>query len=312
MRDERNERLLRCVLPAISYDMEGAKLRLAGQLLMLGGVVVAGVGFLSRTEKAGDKPPAAVAVPPLDAAYQAIPGLLDRVYAALNAGNPQVVASIVSESLLNDAKKLDAICPPFLYRAHYIKNIIERPDNHFEVRVRVLWKPVDEDAYRLFFRARDGRFVLEDVDLSDAIGKPDLDAATELAKRFTRAARAGDDATLRQLVSSGFDLAPFVNDSCGRGYFQNIENIRTTFVGFVSRRPGLQIDVRLGFDACGASSGKFIIVEWPDGGQRIVSLETSCLGVVKFKCDGEYRRKAADPELETYTLRRFGLKKPAG
>lgn len=277
---------------------------------MLTGVVAAGIGLNVADREVEVAPPTTATVSPLEAAHQAIPGLLDRIYAALNAGNPQVVASIVSEPLLRDQKKLDAITAPFLYRAHYIENIIQRPDDLFEVRVRALWKPVDEEASILFFRRRGGAFVLEDVDLGSASFQPELDAAEDVARRFTRAARAGDEKALRGLVSPGFDLAPFVKDACGRGFFQNVENVRPNFVGAVSRRPGLQIDVRLTFDACGFSSGRFIVVEWLDGGQRIVSLETSCHGTVKFKCaPGDYRRQAADRNLETYTLRRFGLEK---
>ena len=277
---------------------------------MLAGIVAAGVGLNVADREGAVVPSATVTVSPLDAVHQAIPGLLDRIYAALNAGNPQVIAPIVSGTLLNDQKKLDALTAPFLYRAHYIENIIARPDDLFEVRVRALWKPIDEEASILFFRRRGGAFVLEDVDLDTASFQPELDAAADLARRFTRAARAGDEDTLRQLVSPGFDLAPFVKDACGRGFFQNVENVRPNFAGAVSRRPGLQIDVRLTFDACTFSSGKFIVVEWLDGGQRIVSLETSCHGMVNFRCaPGNYGRQASDPNLEAYTLKRFGLEK---
>src|SRR5258708_26117258 len=83
-------------------------------------------------------------LPMLDEAKKQIPQALQSIYSALDQGNPISVRASMSNDLADNTAKLDAICKPFTYRAHYVEAIIERPQKRFEVRVRVLFKPLEE------------------------------------------------------------------------------------------------------------------------------------------------------------------------
>ncbi len=236
-------------------------------------------------------------IPMLVEAREAIPGTLTQIYQALDQANPQAARAVLSNELADNTRKLDAICKPFTYRAHYIESIVERRNRVFEVRVRVLFRPLDEHAYALIFAVSQHQFVLQDVTdpPQDWFG-PEFAAASDLTRRFLYAMKAGRQDVLAQTVSPGVNTTVYATDSCRQLLLRDTNEFQINRVGLKSYK-GLKIEV-------GANSPGTFLVEKINGEARIVA---AFIGMA----DQDIRcRSAEDRSLETFTLKRFGLPVP--
>ena len=258
----------------------------------------------------GTQPKATVS---LTKAKQSIPTILKSIYEALNNGDIGATRLLVSSELINSTEKLEAICKPFNYRAHYIEAMVERPDQVFEVRAHVLLRPLDEYAYSLLFRISQDRFYLADViEPSENWIDPQKKIAEELARKFIYAARAGRQDILKQIVSPAFDTTPFITDPCWKVFFENINQITYPSVSIEADR-GRKLKVELFLDACSNAQGTFV-VDRIDGEYKIVKADpyghSICFGLhaeAGNKCSSTFPEIVEDRNLEEYTLRRFGL-----
>lgn len=159
-----------------------------------------------ESQHAGAKTLAALRdfLPMLDEAKKQIPQLLQTIYSALDQGNPLSVHNLMSNELANNTAKLDTICKPFTYRSHYVEGVIERPQKRFEVRVHVLFKPLDERVYLLWFGLSGTGFQLQDVgDPPTDWFQPQLTAAEQVVRKFVYAANAGRNDVVQQIVTPG-------------------------------------------------------------------------------------------------------------
>jgi len=256
--------------------------------------------------------------PMLDEARRVIPGTLKSIYQALDQGNPQSVRPALSNELATNARKLDAICKPFTYRAHYVEAIVEHPGRQFEVRVRVLFKPVEEQAYILLFRVSQDHFSLQDIaDPPQEWFGPQLSTASDLARRFMYASMAGRKDVLTELISASVDVSQFTNGPCWLAILGHEAKILDTKM--ISYK-GLKAEVIVS----GAQTQSFLflvdsfgdqykvvapfwkindtyIMNYPDPEHKCGESTQTFLGSIG---DTE------DPNLEAYTLKRFGLKTP--
>ena len=254
--------------------------------------------------------------PPIVLARREIPGIVSRVYAALDDGNPLSLRPVLSERAKNDFQVFDAICKPYTYRAHYIENIIERPENRFEVRVRVLVKPTDERAYVLVFVNKGGSFVL------DAVGDPpeswfaeDKERAIEVARQFVYAAKAGKADVLSKLAPAGMDVTGFVTDKCWRQFFYDVGDVRAG--AELESFKGLKVKVTMNLDLAGVFGWKgigssYFYVERVEDDYKIVAADprgnTFGFYMPLEGCrDLTHFAKVEDPNLEARTLARFNL-----
>ena len=175
-------------------------------------------------------------LPRLELAKQIIPTNLIHIYNALNQGDLQGVQPYVSQQLAGNYQTLDQICKPFKYRAHYIEAIIERPQGRFEVRVHVLFQPMDERAYVLrFFMTQGGDFYLNDVLVpNDDWFGPGKEVAAELARNFVYAAKAHRTEELARLVTPGIPIDAYATDPCWKQFFVDSEEVRVMPVNLTS------------------------------------------------------------------------------
>jgi len=102
---------------------------------------------------------AKVELPPVAAAEAGISGALERIFAALNDGNRRAAADYFTPELLDSQRKLDEICRPFNYRAHYIEKIVDRGDR-FEAWVHILYKTPGEELASYEFVPKQNQYVL--------------------------------------------------------------------------------------------------------------------------------------------------------
>jgi hypothetical protein len=241
--------------------------------------------------------------PMLGHAKQVIPGILDQIYQALDQGNWQTVRPMLSPDLASNSQKLGLICYPFMYRTHYVESIIERPQHQFEVRVRVLFKAVDEHAYVLLFGVSGDTFFLEDIadPPQDWFGAQ-LIAAKDMASKFVYAAKAGRSDVLEQLVAPGVSTSQYVSDPRWKSFIQCIpvEVQSDQLVPY----EGLKIELQM---FTGSSCNEWgtwkILVDQFQGQQRI-----ACITWTNTS-DGKIDANCA-PNLEADTLKRFGLPTP--
>lgn len=179
----------------------------------------------------------------LNQAKSLIPAILTRIYQSLDEGNPQGVHQFLADAIANDAQRLDWICHPFTYRAHYIEAIIERPGLMFEVRAHVLVKPLDEKVEVLTFHPNQGRLSL--VQISDAtddwIG-PEKEAAIQTVRNFIYAAKAQRADVLAALVGSGLDASQYTANACWRQALVRVTEVGSASAGLESLK-GLKIKV---------------------------------------------------------------------
>lgn len=242
--------------------------------------------------------------PPLGAARRTISGIVERIYKELDEGNPSSLEADLVPSAQHDFQMFDAICKPYTYRAHYIENMVERPNGTVEVWVRVLFKPLDEHAYSLLFvRGRDGRFALSGVRNSpENRFYEDKARAVELVHRFISAAQAGRADVLSGLVSADMATDRFVTDPCWQLQLQKFgyELPRVDEITLTSYK-GLKVRVDVG------GPGTFF-VERVNGEYKIVG----ALVLLKWTyaasgktCPNPDIQGVEDPNMETRTLRRF-------
>lgn len=251
-------------------------------------------------------------VPMFDEAKKAIPGILDQIYKALNDGNPGSVGHLMSDSLARNAQQLDAICKPFTCRAHYVEAIIERPSREFLARMRVLFEPLEEKAYVLRFSVYQDRFILEEVSMpsnypSDPWFGRTLVTAAELTRKLVYALNAGRDDVLEELVSPAL-IAEAKSPSGG------LRDLAKLKIGGIDEdgwprmvsHKGLRAQVKLRImrpdQYVFAAKNLSFLVDLIDGKPKVVAWDdTTPL----------HRRKLVeDPNLEAYTLARFGLAAP--
>ena len=247
--------------------------------------------------------------PTLDKARQVIPGILDRIYKALDQGNPQSVRSLLSVDVANNSEKLDAICQPFTYRAHYVESIIERPHQWFEARVRVLFKPIDEHAYVLLFSVSQGRFFLNDIlDPPNNWFASQEAAAIEIARKFIYAVKAARLDVIRQLVTADLDTS-LISTADYKSEFDQISGVEVKDVSMKAYK-GLKAEVRgITTQPIICYSNWTFLVDRVEGEYKIVKWHYEPV-VGCFPLFGpRFEAAPEDPYLEENTLKRFGLAK---
>jgi TonB family protein len=181
--------------------------------------------------------------PMLDEARKEIPPILANISQLLDQGNPQAARQLFSSEIANDAGKLDSICRPFTYKAHYIEAIIERPGQMFEVRVHVLFRPFDEKAQVFLFHPYQGTFLLvhsSDGD-EDWFG-PAKETAVQIVRNFIYAAKAQRVEVLANLVGSGLDASQFAKNPCWREALPRVSEVNDAHAALDSLK-GLKIKV---------------------------------------------------------------------
>jgi len=245
----------------------------------------------------------------LDSVKIAIPGLLNHLYASLNQGNPRAARDMLSSPLASNTNKLDYICRPFAYRAHYVEGIIERPGQGFQARIHVLFQPVEERAYVLNFIFSGSRVILSDVsDPGDDWIGPAKQRALDLGSKFAYAAKAGQTDVLKEITTPTLDLSKLADPEY-QARLQEMGEITQAQVDVESQH-GLKFGV-LFYSKRGIicqDSWNFL-VDNIRGEDKIVKWEfTPIVG-----CYALFKSYSAtqDPNLESYTLERFGLKTAA-
>ena len=215
---------------------------------------------------------------------------------------------MLSPGARNNFTLFDSICKPYTYRAHYIENVIERPNHQFDVWVRVLLKPIDEQAYVLTFQDQDGSFFLT------GIGDPppnwfgeQKEHAAEVVRQFVYGMKAGREDVVSHLVTSDMQK-DFISDRCWKLQFQkfNYEIGSMNYVNLTSYE-GLKIRVQP------SGPGAFL-VEQIKGEYKVV---TAFAGIEHAyvasndDCvagrDTDKMKPVEDPNLEARTLERFHL-----
>jgi hypothetical protein len=235
--------------------------------------------------------------PILDDAREQVPAMLEQLYEHLDGGDLQRARAFVGPELAGDGRKLDSICKPFTYRAHYVEAMVERPGRVVEARVRVLFRPATEAAYVLVLRAPGGQWQVQDVlPPPDDWFAPLVTGAQDLARKFVYALKAGREEVLAQLVS-GASVALLTRGRCGEAV-QGMGDVARESAGGARDAKGLKAVAHVTMQR--GAEWRFF-VEPVDGEPRIVRLETDLRGC----------QAAEDPGLEARTLRRFGLEKEA-
>jgi hypothetical protein len=254
---------------------------------------------------------------PLDEARQIIPKNLRIIYAALNQGNPTSASAMVSQQLIRNYAKLDTICRPFTYRAHYIESIIERAEGKFEARVHVLLGPMDEQMYVLIFGTPSTQFELEDVGTvdDDWIGS-EKQAAADLARNFVFAAKAHRADELARIVAPGIKTDLYISDPCWDQFFYDSQDVRISGTELKSYK-GMKMEVDVDLSPAGGFG-------YRDVGQAHFLVEKlgRAYKIVAADPRGDYvhfwhpadvcqnpavLEKQEDPEIEKRTLKRFSL-----
>jgi len=243
-------------------------------------------------------------MPMLDEAKREIPHILQILYPALDQGNPAAARTYLASALVNNAGKLDEICKPFSYRGHYVEAIIERPQRRFEARVHVLFKPLEERAYILWFGLSGNSFQLMDV------AEPDNDwfqtqiaEAEQLVRKFIFAVNAQRLEVAQECVAPS--LVPLLHSSPA------LEQIRNDSIATVTPNESTRIfyykgqKIRANFRIPGNQptlGGVYtFILDKVGQGERIVAWAQG---------DGRDGYSAEDPRLEYSTLQRFGISAP--
>jgi TonB family protein len=236
--------------------------------------------------------------PMLDEAKQAIPGVLTKIYQSLDQGNPQAARPLVSSQIGGSADRLDSICRPFTYRAHYIEAVIERPGQRFETHVRVLFRPFEEKAQVFTFRPSQASFLLERVD-ADPL-KPESDAARETVRQFVFAVGAGKWDVASRYASPRLPIER-MKSPLWLEYFAKMTSAQVTGVHIIADR-GILLLVEVDVGNHSWNRPDF----WVDPATgllvRAFFLPPGDIGFKLPDPDG-FR----DPDLEAHTLKRFGL-----
>ncbi len=258
--------------------------------------------FLDQLEKAHAGPQTISALrellPVLEEAKKQIPKVLQTIYSALDQGNPSSVSASLTSDIANNPEKLDKICKPFTYRAHYEEAIIQRPNRLFEVRVRALFKPFEEKAYVLVFGTSQGHFLLQDIKPPTDWFTTQLTAAEELSRKFVYAAKAGRKDVLDASTLPGVDTSRYISDPKLKNVIQCIP-VRAEDVQMVNYQ-GLKIELQMFSGASCDTWGtwKFLVDQFQGAARIACILWQTPDGKVDANCS---------PELEIDTLHRFKL-----
>jgi len=244
----------------------------------------------------------------LDEAKQSIPHILERIYQCLDQGNPRAAGSFITSEILSNSTKLDIICKPFAYRAHYIESIIERPENKFEVRIRVLFQPMEESAQVLIFRAENDSLVLENASsyLEDLLNTWKKEAM-EVSRNFYYALKADKQDVLMNLVSSQEVIYPKIATSSRfsgsyRDFQIKLESLGEIGSIYCKITPYKGLKARVDF-------GSYLVPDWVfyvdniDGEYKIVEWHFYEPILRRWEAYGR------DPNIESYTLKRFESRK---
>ena len=244
--------------------------------------------------------------PSLAEAQSVISGELVEIYGALTQGQPTLLAHYLAPGILRDAGTLDLISRPFTYRAHYIEAFAERPDPRrgliFQVRVRVLEKPLEERAQTMEFQLIEGRYLLQEVkETGDDWFGPQEEEAGEVVRRFLYAAKAGQDEVAAATLSPGLSMARFRDDMEFQRHVAWLHEVKIRSLD-VKQYRGLKLVVRTMFpEPLNWTSYKNFYLERIGGRLKIVRAFEDPMPAWKGP------EVCEDPDIETYTLRRFGI-----
>jgi len=245
----------------------------------------------------------------LDEAKQRIPPILKRIYQDLDQGNPRASSSFISSNMFSSSQVLDTVCKPFTYRAHYIENIIERPNNKFEVMTRLLSQLMNEIARVLTFRVENNSFVLESVS-KYPVGWFDTwkEESKEIARNFYYAMKADKQEVIKKLVSSGEAIYPKFSSHFGRAAIpsyirfqrnlQSLGEITSISVNIISDK-GLKAHVMFSCVSSSIPPTWNLYIDNIDGEYKIIKWQFEEWG---------WEARATDPNIESYTLKRFKSK----
>lgn len=253
--------------------------------------------------------------PWLREAEKYIPGILKDIFQALDRGNPSIIRDHMVPQIASDSQKLDSICVPFRYRAHYIEAIIERPNRRFFVRTRVLLNPLEENALLLKFMVEEERFVLEDVfEVLEMEGSEEYEnwfrawkiSAEEIARKFYYALKANradvistmrtsDQITFRPIFKYMELDASEIKDKI------NPDSIETEIVS------NKGIKIRVSFDIC---EDTWLMVPCTKC-SLYIDIISNEYKIVGWEANNPWKMTPKpsefDANMEYYTLKRFGL-----
>jgi TonB family protein len=288
------------------------RLKYFGVLLMSVGVLllVASIGWNIEMSAltgtlAGTRP---IELPPstsLSDARAAIPKALDAIYKSLNDGDPTGAARYLPQKILQSTNALDFICRPFTFRGYYIEAMAARPDERFQARVRVLFKPLDERAHTMMFHVAKGQPVLEDMqETGDDWWNPEKEEAKGVVRRFVYALKAGRNEIAMGMVSPNFPFSKCIEDVDVQKHLARVAEVQTSRVSREQDR-GIKIVVGVEFpEFFSYSFEKLFSLERIGGEMRIVRAFYPLMGL---NDPVRWPQFYEDPEIEQNTLKRFGL-----
>lgn len=245
-------------------------------------------------------PPTTESTGPLAAARQSIPAVVSRIYSALDSARLNDAGPLLSADILKNPETLDFLCQPFTYRGHYVVSVVEQADGSFLARVRALFKPFREGAYTLFFKESEGGFVLYRVE-TDPLTQ-EREAAVDAVRQFILASHSGDWETVRRNSSPHLPIDEMKAPEWER-YLSRIEHADgdgqvTVNSGHGGITLGLRFGVRNFQDPdflVDPATGKII--------RAFFKIGTNFTNLSSPPNDSGI----SDPDIDEYTLARFGL-----
>jgi hypothetical protein len=269
----------------------------------------------------------------LEKATNEIPGILAQVYRMLDAGNPAALSQHLDENLKRNYSGLDEICRPFSYRSHYIEAMFQNTQTQCEVRVRVLFKPINEEPQVLIFNFKEHRFLLANL-ISNGLHdynyyrrfpdeyktwfKVEEETASEVARKFLYAAKDKQFSILKELAVSGIPTGHYLTNSAWIEYFNSCRTVHLHEIGWLKYK-GLKVRVKLSVEGnyrgWGSTEAEFLL-ENINGEEKIVwAAPLSWMGgfgqaepgVKPHNLEPGAFAFPEDPEMESRTLSRFGL-----
>ncbi len=254
-----------------------------------------------RQQRAGPKTLRALEnlISRLDEAREKIPTLLEILYKELDQGSRATLSGLVFKELLDDANRLDQICPPFAYQAHQVESITEAQRNQFTVRVHFLSKDFKERVYELEFAPVGENLMLRNLQALEEPLRPDLkQQAADVARRVAFAVCAGRTDVLAQVATPGL-LSAVANardrNQSGWGLFAKCGSSPVQMAS-VRTQDYSGIKVHASFTGLGANNLE-VLVDLVENSWKAVAVKSG-------------QRVAQDPDLRAYTLARFGVSPP--
>jgi hypothetical protein len=239
-------------------------------------------------------------IPLLGEARQRIPALVETLYKQLNQGERSALTSFVFKDLLDDAARLDAICVPYAYQAHYIESITEQQRRVFSARVHFLARDFTERIVNLEFVPVGNEYFLRNAEAPRDALRPDaLQKAVDVARQLFYALCAQRFDVVSQAVTPNLLAAARVarlhDNTFGWKVFTDCQypQLVVEDTSLVSHL-GLKVRVQI------RPSGYFytlVYLDQVEGNWKVVRLERPSNPPVI----------AEDPLIRTYVLRRFGI-----